>query len=357
MQDKLNNISISSGTIFRFFAILAGIVAAYYLFDVILVVVVAVILASAIDPLVRRLKHYGVHRIVGAVTVYLLISAAIVALMVFFMPILLNELTGFVNELPKTISIGDLWAPLGDSTPGIAEKSFSVSELLNDLRQFINIGDGGSGLLKTATAFFGGFLSFIMIVVISFYLSVQEDGVGDFLRLITPISKHNYITNLWRRSQRKIAFWLQGQIVLGLIMGLLVYIILKVVGVEHALVFALISALFEIIPIFGPIIASLPPIFVTFTDMGLGSGVILVALYLIIYQLENQFFYPLVVKKIVGVSPIVVILALVIGYKLAGVLGMIISVPLSAVFMEYINDLEKEKKHAHENPNTPLPPV
>ncbi|MEK9178013.1 MAG: AI-2E family transporter, partial [Patescibacteria group bacterium] len=155
---------------------------------------------------------------------------------------------------------------------------------------------------------------------------------------------HEYIIDLWARSQRKIALWLQGQIILGIVIGVLVYLVLMIVGIPHALVLALFAAILEIIPVFGPIIASVPAILLAFTDRGLGTGLLLMGLYLIIYQFESQLFYPLVVKKVVGISPIVVILALVIGVKLAGVLGALIAVPLAAAFMEYIHDIEKYKK-------------
>ncbi len=191
---------------------------------------------------------------------------------------------------------------------------------------------------------FGGFLSLILIIVLSFYLSVQEDGVDDFLRIVTPVRHHDYIIDLWKRSQRKIGLWLQGQVLLGIVVGVLVYLVLIIVGIPHALVLALLAGLFEIIPVFGPIISSIPAILVAFTNNGVGTGFLLMVLYLIIYQLESQIFYPLVVKKVVGISPIVVILALVIGAKLAGVLGALIAVPLSAAFMEYIHDIEKYKK-------------
>jgi predicted PurR-regulated permease PerM len=106
----------------------------------------------------------------------------------------------------------------------------------------------------------------------------------------------------------------------------------------------LLAAVFEIIPVFGPIISSVPAILIAFTDGGVGTGLLLVGLYIIIYQFESQLFYPLVVKKIVGISPIVVILALIIGAKLYGVLGALIAVPLSAALMEYVNDIDKSKK-------------
>ena len=180
--------------------------------------------------------------------------------------------------------------------------------------------------------------------VLSFYLAAQEEGVDDFLRIVTPVKKHDYIIDLWKRSQRKIGYWLQGQILLGVIIGVLTYIVLMIVGIPHALILALVAAAFEIIPVFGPIIAAVPAVLIAFSAGGFGKAVLLAGLYIIIHQFENHLFYPLVTKKIVGISPIVVILALVIGFKLAGILGAILAVPLSAAFMEYIHDIEKSKK-------------
>jgi predicted PurR-regulated permease PerM len=190
-------------------------------------------------------------------------------------------------------------------------------------------------------------LSFFLIVILSFYLVVQEDGVENFIRLITPSARHDYAINLWGRARRKIGSWLQGQILLGIIVGVLVYLILAVVGIPHALVLAVLAAAFELIPVFGPVISSVPAILIAFSDKGIGTGFLLIGLYLIIYQFESQLFYPLVVKKIVGISPIIVIIALVVGAKLAGILGALIAVPLSAALMEYVHDVEKRKKGEH----------
>jgi predicted PurR-regulated permease PerM len=168
--------------------------------------------------------------------------------------------------------------------------------------------------------------------------------VGEFLRIVAPVRHHDYIIDLWKRSQRKIALWLQGQIVLGLIVGVLVYLVLVIVGVPYALMLAVLAGLLEIIPVFGPIIASIPAIILAFSYKGVGTGILILILYFIIHQLESQVFYPLVVKKVVGISPILVIIALIVGAKLAGVIGALIAVPLAAAFMEYVNDIEKDKK-------------
>ncbi len=342
------HITLNTGTIVRFLLALVLLVALYYLSDVLLVVIAAIVIASAIEPLVRRLKRYRVHRVVSVVGIYVVTAGILTGILVFFMPLVVSDAISFVGNLPKTISIQELWSPISDIGFGTGATAQSLSSHTVSLSDFIDglqslIVGTSAGAFKTATVLFGGILSFILIIVLSFYLAVQEEGVGDFLRIVAPVKHHDYIIDLWKRSQRKIALWLQGQIILGIVVGVLVYLVLMIVGIPHALLLALLAAVFEIIPVFGPIISSVPAILLAFADKGLATGLLLVGLYLIIYQFESQLFYPLVVKKIVGISPIVVILALVIGAKLAGILGALIAVPLSAALMEYIHDIEKFK--------------
>jgi predicted PurR-regulated permease PerM len=337
--------SISTGTIIRFFGILVVLALLYYMSDVLLVILAAVVLASAMEPIVRRLKRYRLHRVVAVVLIYLGIAAVIAGIVVFFLPMVVNDTVSFLDAVPKTISLDSLWNPAGEVAlqgSSVSSHLFSLSDLAKGLQNFL-VGTSDSAV-QTVSVIFGGMLSLILILVLSFYLAAQEEGVDDFLRIITPVRHYDYIIDLWKRSQRKIGLWLQGQVLLGIIIGLLVYLVLMVVGIPHALLLAVLAALLEIIPVFGPIVSAVPAILVAFTDRGTGVGFLIVGLYLIIHQFENHLFYPLVVKKIVGISPIVVIIALVIGAKLAGVLGALIAVPLSAAFMEYIHDIEKYKK-------------
>ena len=340
-------ISISTGTILRVFLIAIIIAVLYYLRDVLLVVVSAVVIASALEPVVRRMGKYRIHRVVAAVIIYLALALALAGILIFFMPLFVNDTISFLSSVPRQISLDDIWSPIRDFGINIGSGASSVSsvslaDLVNSLQSAIT--GTTAGAFKAASFIFGGVFSFMLIIVLSFYLVVQEDGVENFIRIITPSNKHDYAINLWGRARRKIGSWLQGQVLLGVLIGVLVFLVLKVVGVPHALVLAVLAGVFEIIPVFGPVISSVPAILVTYSDLGTGTAVLLIGLYIIIYQFESQLFYPLVVKKIVGVSPIIVILALVIGAKLAGVLGAIIAVPLSAALMEYVNDIEKRKK-------------
>jgi len=122
-----------------------------------------------------------------------------------------------------------------------------------------------------------------------------------------------------------------------------VYLGLTVLGVKYALVLAVLAAIFELIPVFGPILSSVPAVVVGFVDGGVGLGLLVIALYIIIQQFENHLIYPLVVTKVVGVPPLLVILALLIGWKLVGFLGIILSIPFAAALQEVASDLEKRR--------------
>lgn len=351
-HDSHTRLSISTGTITRFFLIAIIIAALYYLRDVLLVVVAAVVIASALEPVVRRMGRFHIHRVVAAVLIYLVLAGILAGVFVFFMPLLVNDSISFLATVPRQISLDDIWSPIRDFGINVGPSSSSVTtvslaDLVSNLQSAIT--GTTAGAFKTASLLFGGVLSFFLIIVLSFYLVVQEDGVENFLRIVTPAHRHEYVINLWGRARRKIGSWLQGQILLGVLIGVLVYLVLMVVGVPHALVLAVLAGTFELIPIFGPIISSVPAILVAYSELGTGTALLLIGLYLVIYQFESQLFYPLVVKKIVGISPIIVILALVIGAKLAGVLGAIIAVPLSAALMEYVYDIEKRKKSERES--------
>ena len=133
---------------------------------------------------------------------------------------------------------------------------------------------------------------------------------------------------------------MQGQLILALIMGVLVYLGLTILGVKHALLLAVIAAVFEIIPVFGPVLSAVPAVLIGFADGGVTIGVLVIALYVIFQQFENHLIYPLVVTRVVGVPPLLIILALFIGFELAGFLGVILSVPVAATIQELARDIE-----------------
>jgi predicted PurR-regulated permease PerM len=326
---------------------------AFRIADIILILLTAIAISTAIEPILRSAKKRGVPRLLSVITIY---AGAAVALSLFFyflfLPLIgevssfVKTLTIYTNSVTNNSVLSDLFANQhvfgGIQTPVLMER---LSTYLNDFSNFLS-----QGIFSTITFFSGGILAFVLILVLSFYLAVQDDGVAKFLKAILPLPYEKTFLGFWRRSQIKIGLWMQGQLLLGLLVAVLVYIGLVIIGVPNALFFAALAGLFELIPIFGPILSAIPPIFAAYGELGATSALVVAILFLCIQQVENHVIYPMVVKKVVGVPPIVSIIALFIGGELAGFLGILISVPVAVVVMEVINDYEQKKIAAHPEP-------
>lgn len=343
MEHK-ENLSISVSTMIKFCLVLIGFYVLYLLKDLALVVLMSVVIASSIEPMTKWFSKRKIPRILGVIVIYLTI-AIILGISVFYLLLpLLSESSSVIKNLPTYFSGFDgSLNPSSSSQPIVSSlrNSINIEEIGNTINAFID--SLNIGAFNTVVSVFGGFLSFILMIVLSFYLSVDENGVSKFLRLVTPLKHEKYILNLWQRAQYKIGLWMQGQLILAVIIGMLVFLGLTLLGVKNALLLAFLAAVFEIIPLFGPILASIPAIALSFVSGGISSAILVIGLYLIIHQFENHLIYPLVVKKVTGVSPVVSILALVAGYELFGFLGLILSVPIATVLMEFLDDVEREK--------------
>ena len=339
--------SVSIGSIVKVLAVLLVFAALYKIHGLILVILTSVVIASALDPLTGRLTRFGIPRVVSVIFLFLIFIILFFSLFYFFAPPLLTEFSNFIEAIPqyvgtiqgvdKTVdSIFGAQTFLSDITSNI-----SLGDLLFDAKSTI-FGISG-GAIQTASFVFGGFTQFVLILVISFYLAVQESGVESFLRIVTPLRHEKYAIDLWQRSQRKIALWMQGQLLLGLLIGVLVYLGLTVLGVEYAFLLAVIAAIFELIPVFGPVMGAIPAVMLAFVDGGVTLGLMVIGFYIIIQQFENHLIYPLVVRKVTGVPPLLVIISLIVGYELAGFLGIVLAVPVSTALLEFTSDLEKRK--------------
>lgn len=326
--------------------IVVGLASALFILrDIFLILLTSIIIASAIEPAAAWAKRKGVPRIPSVIFIYLLTAIMLAGLFYFLFLPLLGEVSNFITSFPDYAASFANSGGLGgffDSSGifgggGEAPIVDIVGQINNLLISF------SQGVFSSVSMAFGGVLSLALIIVLSFYLAVQEDGVGKFLRVVTPLKSEEYVINLWKRSQTKIGLWMQGQMLLAAIVMVLVYLGLVLIGVEHALLLAVAAGVFEIIPIFGPILAAIPAVLVAFAADGMGTALMVVGLFLVIQQFENQLIYPLVVKKVVGVPPMVSILALLVGAKLAGFLGILIAVPMAAILMELLDDMEKEK--------------
>lgn len=318
----------------------AGAFALWQLSNLVLLLLAAVVIASAAEPGVEFFLQRKFPRPLAVVSVYAGVLAILASVIWFFVPPVLSEASAILAILPQYLSQAQ---SLGLSFLGGTEGTSLFESVLSLQSTFA---DTGAGVLGFLSSLFGGAFYFLLTVVVSIYFSFQETGVDDFLRLVTPAKDREYILGLWKRSQKKIGLWMQGQLLLSLIITILLYLGLSLMGVEYALLLAIFAGIMELIPVFGSFVAAVPGLMAVLVTGDLTLVAIVAGLYLIVNQFQAHLIYPLVVKKIVGVPPILVIIALLAGGQLAGLPGVLLAVPIAACIQEFVNDLQKEKKSA-----------
>ncbi|MBI3630913.1 MAG: AI-2E family transporter [Candidatus Sungbacteria bacterium] len=332
---------ISTWTMVRFFLIVLSLAVLYAVRDVIFSLVFAVIVASAVEPGIEWLKERKIPRILGVILVYLSGAAIFFFLVYLIFPLLAEEIGNFSATYPlleTQIHTGVQWA---GSFPLLSFLGANIEGLFRIPAQYIEgLSGGASDVASTA---FGGIFSFVLIVVFSFYLAAQERGIESFLRLVTPLRYEPYALDLWGRSQRKLGRWLRSQMLLGAVVGVLIFFGLTMLGMDHALFFATLSGMFEIIPVVGPILAAVPAVTAAFLTSP-SLGILTVALYILVQQVESHVIVPVVMRKTVGLSPLVVVLALLIGGKIGGIFGVLLAVPMTVIAAELLNDWDKKKR-------------
>lgn len=350
-MDKEIRISITSGTIVTALFIIVGAYVFWLLRDLVLLVLTAIIIASAIEPGIAFFIRYRVPRFVSALFMYVFVFGSVFSILYFFFPPIVADAVHFLSAMPQyldAINVSTPFSNIADATGLVGGQTQSFVQTLLSLQSVFAASSGG--VLHLLTSFFGSVFSFVLVIVLSFYFALQDTGVDDFLRLVMPVKYEEYSVDLWKRAQKKIGLWMQGQILLSVIVGILVYLGLLIIDVPYALLLAVFTAMVEIIPIFGSLLSGVVAVVVGYSDGGVAIAAVVAGLYIVVNQFESNLIYPLIVKKIIGIPPLLVIVALVAGYTLAGFLGVVLSVPVAAVVLEFITDFDKRKRRiAHTN--------
>ncbi len=336
-------IDVSAGTVIKIIAIILSFVLLYFLRDVMLIVLFAIVIASAVGPFISWLEHKRIPRVLGALALYLAVAGLVVFLLTLIIPFFSFEIAQLTQVLPSFLSKLAGALDKAQESSGVSKYFDFITEIQNSLDSFSQFLQSYSqSAVNLVIGIFGGAFSFIAIVILSFYLSVAPEGIPAFIASVIPDKYEDYVVDLWQRSERKVGRWLQGQMLLALSVGLAVFIGLSLLGVQYALILGVLAMFLELIPVAGPVISAIPGVALAFTQ-SVGLGIWALGLYTAVQQIESNVLAPLILGKTVGLNPITVILAILIGGKLAGIVGIIVAVPVAVVVVEILNDLSAHK--------------
>lgn len=329
-------IEISSGTILRTVFILLLLWFLFLVRDIIFLVFISVIIVSAIDPIVDWFQEKKVPRSLTVIVIYIFAISIFTIAFSFLIPPLVSEIRGLGENFPRFMeTLVGYFRVVRDYT---AAHNFQENIVSFTSEIAAKISEAGQSIFNRTISFIGGIFEFVIILSIAFYMSIQERGIKKFFASLMPKEHREYVTDLVERIQFKMGRWLQGQIFLMFLVFVLDYLGLLLIGAPYALILALISGLLEIIPYVGPVIAIIIATTVSFMHGPL-IGFLVLGLFVLVQQLEGYVFTPLVMKKAVDLNPVLIILALMVGAKLGGVMGIIVAVPLVTVAREIVNDI------------------
>lgn len=317
-------IDISHRTILFTAVFLLSLWLLYLIRDLLIIIFVGIILMSALTPMVNLLVRFKVPKGLGIAITYIIIVAAVAGILISILPPLIEQSGKLIVTLPP------LTAQFFNITN--LDRSVFQSELTNLSRNIFSITIG----------VFDNFLTIIFTLVLTFYLLLERDNLENRISALF-VGKEERVRSLIVRMQDKLGAWLRGQLLLSLIIGVLTYIGLIILNIPYALPLALIAGVLEIIPVIGPIISAIPAILIALTiSPVLSLGV--AAVFFVIQQMENNLIVPQVMKRAVGLNPLMVILAIAIGSRLLGLPGALLAVPFVVVLQIIITELIEESK-------------
>ena len=335
-------LDIKTGSIIKILVIVLAFVFLYLLRDVIVILFFAIVIASAVHPLVNWLEEKRVPRLLAVLLLYLVLAALLAVFFSLIIPIVAFEMTQLGQTLPKFFTCLSN-ALQGAQSSGYFNFLTDLQNALESSSQFLQI--SSASVLNFVVGLFGGIVSFLAILVISFYLSVMRQGVPDFLRSVLPDAYEKYVIGLWHRSESKVGRWFQGQLLLALSVGLIVFVGLSLFHIKYALLLGVTAMVFELVPVVGPVMSAIPAIILAFLQSSSpGLGISIIIFYTVVQQMESHVLAPLILGKTIGLHPVTVVIALLIGAKLAGILGILLAVPAAVVIVEVLDDMAIQRR-------------
>lgn len=341
-KKNIQLISINNSTLLRIMLIGLALYFLFFIREVVGIVFVAWVLSSALSPFVALMHRYHVPRWATILVTYLAIIAVIIVLFALLIPAIVAQLTdvtvNFSTEYaPQLAALLDRLNLSGDTI------STQLQQNLASITQ--NVGQITSGVFGAVGQFFNMLLTLIAILVLAFYMTIDEDGMRKFVRSVAPLKYHPYLVQKLNRIQDRMGAWLRGQLLLMLIISSLVTFALWALGVKYALLLGLIAGFMEFIPIVGPIVSAVPAVFFALTDSPF-KGLAVLILYVVVQQLENNLIAPRVQSKAIGIHPLILLIMILVGFKVAGVPGVLFAIPATIIIWILLEDFFKEKEAA-----------
>jgi predicted PurR-regulated permease PerM len=307
----IQKVELSYKTVVFTVAFILGLALLWSVRDILILLFICFVFMEAINPTITRMEKVHIPRPLAIIIVYILVIGIFGVALAGMVPILVNETSELIRVLPGTLENFQFFG-------------FTAVDLSSQFKILESIpGD----IAKTIFSLFSNLFSGFVILVITFYLLLERRHLNKYSLQVSGSKGQAIIVKIFNQLEDRLGSWVNGQIVLMVVVGLLSYIGYLVIGLPYALPLALIAGLLEIVPNIGPIISTALAGLIGFTVSPL-LAVLAIVWGIAIQQAENNFIVPKIMKETVGLNPVVTILTIATGAKLGGVGGALLAVPI-----------------------------
>ncbi|MDP2090735.1 MAG: AI-2E family transporter [Candidatus Gracilibacteria bacterium] len=335
----------------------------YEISNLLIILGLGLFLNILFSPLLNKFNKWKISDGIGITIIYILILITIFVLLFSIVPIFIKQFALFLNILTNGINNSiDIYNTKGIDGFNLPEfvknllLHLDVDKILTTLKENIgqisffitnNLKDfltSGIGLISGITNFIA---NLVMLFIFTFFIALERKGIRQFFYDIIPKKTSKYLLHKEDKILKSLNDWIKGQLILGIsiftltLIGLL-FIRLFGVVVEEFIVLSIIAGMMEFIPYIGPFIALIPALAIGL-GLGFNATLIILVLYIIIQQSENNILVPYVMGKNLSISPFSVLIAMVIGASLFGIIGIILSIPMVSIVKIFIHDYIKYK--------------
>lgn len=295
----------------------------WFLFEIkaiLIILFIAYIIKAALYPFVSFLKNNKVPNSLAVVAVYLIFIGFIVLVVFPVFPFFVAQIESFIRVFPAYFNA--------------TSKQFNLHIDINTATSYVTgqMADIGRNAVSVTTKVFTSLFSVLTVIAVSFYLLLDHDRIRKNGIAIFSKNYRQKVNNFFTKAEEKLGAWFRGQIVLSLAIGIATWILLTLLHIPFAVPLAILAGLLEILPTIGPILSSVPAIIIGFTISPV-VGLLVALSYTGIQILENHILVPRIMEKAVGLHPVVVIVAILIGGELMGVIGALLAVPITSIIV------------------------
>jgi len=337
---------LNAGSVAKSAAVVLVMVILFYFFfeirGILLIVFVSFLLAAALDPIVDKMQHKGLPRALSVLMIYVVLfvlAGLFITNVVTLIADQVIEIGRNVSQFVSNLNEGSGFPFAAQLKPYIDQfyKTVDLQAAASQLQGALQVIAGQ--LLSISI----GLLNLLLVMILTFFMTVEEKAMEEFYRSLFPSRYSQYISTRLEAVKDQIGYWLRGQLLVSIIAAVLSYVGLSLLGVNYALTLSVIAGLSMVIPVIGRVFAwiiAFPIVFNQDPWMALWMSVV----YLGIQQIENNYIVPVIMSRAVGLSPIIIIIAMMIGGQYLGILGLVLSIPIATTVAIFVRDYQAKAK-------------